>query len=165
MAKKKKRSEQPAETSTASAALERQEPTEGLDDIFATLAPKRAAAKADKAAQRAADKAAARAAAQADAARRGPATAAAARVGGAAAREGPADSNSGLPPGRRRKRERVIDPVFGEEYDLDGAVDPQNAQVHRIDRASGFNVYKVHHLGIGRGGGTPLCPFDCRCCF
>lgn len=57
------------------------------------------------------------------------------------------------------------DPVFGEEYDLDAAIDPQNARVHRYDSASGLRVFKAHALGLGRGGGTPLCPFDCKCCF
>ena len=35
----------------------------------------------------------------------------------------------------------------------------------RFDQPSGLNVYKAHALGLGRGGGTPLCPFDCDCCF
>lgn len=39
------------------------------------------------------------------------------------------------------------------------------APVERIDRASGLPVYKAHLLKIGEGGGTPLCPFDCNCCF
>jgi len=30
----------------------------------------------------------------------------------------------------------------------------------------GFSVYKEDELGIsGNGGDTPLCPFDCHCCF
>ncbi|KAH7921782.1 DUF1764-domain-containing protein [Leucogyrophana mollusca] len=30
----------------------------------------------------------------------------------------------------------------------------------------GFNIYKEDELGIGNeGGDTPLCPFDCDCCF
>ena len=92
---------------------------------------------------------------------------------------------------KKRKRDKVIDPVFGEEYDLDRAVDPQNAKIHRHDSSSGLRVslalptapysslaaseairiavpaqvYKAHDLGLGRGGGTPLCPFDCKCCF
>ena len=59
----------------------------------------------------------------------------------------------------------VRDPIFGEEYDPSLCIDPNNARVHRFDRESGFNVYKAHHLGLGHGGGTPLCPFDCMCCF
>ena len=39
------------------------------------------------------------------------------------------------------------------------------APVERIDSESGFKVYKAHLLRVGEGGGTPLCPFDCDCCF
>ena len=66
---------------------------------------------------------------------------------------------------KKEKREKLIDPVFGEEYDLDSIVNPQMAQVHRVDQRTGLNVFKAHHLGIGRGGYTPLCPFDCKCCY
>ena len=58
----------------------------------------------------------------------------------------------------KHKREVVRDSVFGEEYDLDRVVQPNAAMVHRFDRSSGLNVYKAHDLGLGRGGGTPLCP-------
>ena len=39
------------------------------------------------------------------------------------------------------------------------------APVERIDKESGFKVYKAHLLKVGEGGGTPHCPFDCDCCF
>ena len=39
------------------------------------------------------------------------------------------------------------------------------APLERIDKASGLPVYKAHLLKVGDGGGTPLCPFDCDCCF
>ena len=30
----------------------------------------------------------------------------------------------------------------------------------------GFNVYTENELGMNdEGGDTPLCPFDCECCF
>ena len=67
---------------------------------------------------------------------------------------------------RRQVAERravVRDPVFGEEYDPAATVDPMNARVHRFDSPSGLNVYKAHAFGLGRGGGTRLCPFDCNC--
>lgn len=35
----------------------------------------------------------------------------------------------------------------------------------RFDSESGLPVYSAAQLGIGRGGNTPLCPFDCDCCF
>ena len=39
------------------------------------------------------------------------------------------------------------------------------APVERIDKETGYKVYKAHLLKVGEGGGTPLCPFDCDCCF
>jgi hypothetical protein len=39
------------------------------------------------------------------------------------------------------------------------------APVERIDPETGYPVYKAHLLKVGEGGGTPLCPFDCNCCF
>lgn len=60
--------------------------------------------------------------------------------------------------------ELVRDPIFGEVYESE-RVDPQNARVHRHDQESGLRVFKAHALGLGRGGGTRLCPFDCNCCF
>ncbi|EOD09190.1 hypothetical protein EMIHUDRAFT_120743 [Emiliania huxleyi CCMP1516] len=106
-----------------------------MDDIFSSFAPKRE---------------------QRDAARQQQA---------AAAEEAAAAASAAAKRAKKRKRDKVIDPVFGEEYDLDRAVDPQNAKVHRHDSSSGLRVYKAHDLGLGRGGGTPLCPFDCKCCF
>ena len=35
----------------------------------------------------------------------------------------------------------------------------------QVDQTSGYNVYKAHALGLGRGGDTSLCPFDCKCCY
>jgi hypothetical protein len=43
-------------------------------------------------------------------------------------------------------------------------VNPE-APIERIDKESGYPVYKAHLLKVGEGGGTPLCPFDCNCCF
>lgn len=40
-----------------------------------------------------------------------------------------------------------------------------NPAVHRFDKATGLPVYKYTALLVGDGGGTPLCPFDCACCF
>ena len=36
----------------------------------------------------------------------------------------------------------------------------------RVDEDSGFNVYSEDALNLNKvSGGTPLCPFDCYCCF
>jgi hypothetical protein len=40
-----------------------------------------------------------------------------------------------------------------------------NPAVHRFDQATGLPVYKYTALLVGDGGGTALCPFDCKCCF
>eukprot|EP01027_Heterolobosea_sp_BB2_P015987 GEZU01022825.1.p1 GENE.GEZU01022825.1~~GEZU01022825.1.p1 ORF type:complete len:136 (-),score=62.23 GEZU01022825.1:139-546(-) len=32
-------------------------------------------------------------------------------------------------------------------------------------RIDGLPIYTEEELKIGKGGGTPLCPFDCDCCF
>ena len=116
-----------------------------LDDIFGALGAKRKAA----------------AAAVAEAAAAAACAAAARGGGGIAGGGGKKKKMKGEPGGSSRE----IDPVFGEDYDLDRAIDPQNAKVHRHDAASGLRVFKAHDLGLGRGGGTPLCPFDCKCCF
>lgn len=31
--------------------------------------------------------------------------------------------------------------------------------------AEGYKIYHIDDLGMGKGGDTPLCPFDCQCCF
>ncbi|KAK8817932.1 hypothetical protein WA556_002349 [Blastocystis sp. ATCC 50177/Nand II] len=33
------------------------------------------------------------------------------------------------------------------------------------DEESGMKIYREDQLNIGKGGNTPLCPFDCDCCF
>jgi len=47
---------------------------------------------------------------------------------------------------------------------LDSIVDPKAISKSRkvID---GWTIYKDHELNIGQGGDTPLCPFDCDCCY
>ncbi|KAM3337758.1 putative protein C6G9.01c [Capsicum galapagoense] len=46
-----------------------------------------------------------------------------------------------------------------------GLLEPPRRQ--RKKTADGFSLYTEEELGIGRSdaGGTPLCPFDCDCCF
>jgi Eukaryotic protein of unknown function (DUF1764) len=31
--------------------------------------------------------------------------------------------------------------------------------------SDGYKIYKLEELGVGKGGDTDLCPFDCECCF
>lgn len=35
----------------------------------------------------------------------------------------------------------------------------------RFDTDMGLNIYNTSSLKLGKGGGTPLCPIDCNCCF
>lgn len=35
----------------------------------------------------------------------------------------------------------------------------------RIDKETGMKVYREDQLNLGKGGDTPLCPFDCDCCY
>jgi len=133
--KKRKLREQPAPASAPADRSAASRDVDDLDDIFGGLKEKRA---------RAQQRAAAQAQAEAEREARSKARASAS-----------ASESGGL----------VQDPVFGESYDPRKKVRPQHARVHRIDRPSGLNVYKAHDLGLGHGGGTPLCPFDCSCCF
>lgn len=56
-----------------------------------------------------------------------------------------------------RARDRPPTPP-GKQSDAD-------LRVHRFT-AEGLPVYKYFHLGMEQNdGGTPLCPFDCDCCF
>ena len=138
--KKRKRAEAAAAAVAATGAMSdraaaRDEADAGLDDIFGGLSSAKSAAK---------KRAEASAAAEANA-----------WAAEKAARE----------KARANRRNMVVDPIFGEAYETDGPIDPNSARVHRFDRGSGLNVYKAHALGLGHGGGTALCPFDCTCCF
>ncbi|KAL1522986.1 hypothetical protein AB1Y20_017949 [Prymnesium parvum] len=137
LGKKQKKKDLGAESVTAAAAARRPTSSEkdDMDEIFGGLTAKKLEREELRKAKEAE---AAEAAAEAEAARR---------------RE------------KKRRANVVRDNVFGEAYDLNATIDPQNAKVHRVDHESGWNVYKAHHLGLGRGGGTPLCPFDCKCCY
>ena len=35
----------------------------------------------------------------------------------------------------------------------------------RYDAETGLKIYREDQLNLGKGGNTPLCPFDCDCCF
>lgn len=54
--------------------------------------------------------------------------------------------------------------LIKSKYAQSKVLNPE-APLERIDRESGLPVYKAHLLKVGQGGGTPLCPFDCNCCF
>eukprot|EP01041_Mallomonas_annulata_P005901 gene5901-11913_t len=61
--------------------------------------------------------------------------------------------------------ERPIQTVNGIIHSENDVIISPDPPVHRYDKESGLPVYKAHLLLVGKGGGTPLCPFDCDCCF
>jgi hypothetical protein len=52
--------------------------------------------------------------------------------------------------------------LINNAYNPGKIINPE-APLERIQ--DGVPVYKAHLLKVGEGGGTPLCPFDCNCCF
>ncbi|PIN22433.1 hypothetical protein CDL12_04863 [Handroanthus impetiginosus] len=49
----------------------------------------------------------------------------------------------------------------------DSGIDEPTSRSRRKRTADGLSIYTEEELGIGKpeAGGTPLCPFDCDCCF
>ncbi|KAG2077153.1 DUF1764-domain-containing protein [Suillus decipiens] len=91
---------------------------------------------------------------------------------------------------KRPLPETIVDPSFkssssSKRPKLDALVSSQREKVYHETRKEdedrfknsrgsgprrktddGFNIYKEDELGISNAGGdTPLCPFDCECCF
>ena len=44
-------------------------------------------------------------------------------------------------------------------------VQTEKKQKARKRTEEGYRIFHEDELKINRGGGTPLCPFDCQCCF
>ncbi|KAF8559220.1 DUF1764-domain-containing protein [Imleria badia] len=60
-------------------------------------------------------------------------------------------------PAQKRRREKKAD---NDRFKDSRGFAPRRKTV------DGFNIYKEDELGISTtGGDTPLCPFDCQCCF
>jgi len=85
------------------------------------------------------------------------------------------DTSTRLP---KAKRARVEKSSVGNERSStsrkDSVKDKDDDQRFKDSRGSGprrkteegWSIYKEDELGIGdEGGDTPLCPFDCDCCF
>lgn len=60
---------------------------------------------------------------------------------------------------------RAMDSSHGLIKSKHQSIVSPEAPLERIDKATGLPVYKAHLLKVGEGGGTPLCPYDCDCCF
>ena len=72
-------------------------------------------------------------------------------------------------PKKKAKRDAAADRAEDDKWRAGRPPTPpgrqENPQVHRY-AADGLPVYKYFHLGMDQqDGGTPLCPFDCDCCF
>ena len=72
-------------------------------------------------------------------------------------------------PKKKAKRDAAADKAEDDKWRAGRPPTPpgrqENPQVHRY-AADGLPVYKYFHLGMDQqDGGTPLCPFDCDCCF
>lgn len=61
----------------------------------------------------------------------------------------------------RKKKDRVA--AAEQNFQI---INP-DPKIQRYDQESGLPVYKYYDLKIGEPGSgfTPLCPFDCSCCF
>merc|ERR1712032_1342933 len=57
--------------------------------------------------------------------------------------------------------------VRGDEWVDDGLGGIYNAEgwTGRHTPNDSMRIFKAHLIKVGAGGGTPLCPFDCQCCF
>jgi hypothetical protein len=52
------------------------------------------------------------------------------------------------------------------DNDADDFSDSRGLKKKARKVVDGYKVYTVAEMKIGQGGGdTPLCPFDCDCCF
>lgn len=59
-------------------------------------------------------------------------------------------------------KKELSQPICGSKDDIFG----NEAAELRKRTEEGYAIYTEEELGFGKtGGGTDLCPFDCRCCF
>jgi len=70
-------------------------------------------------------------------------------------------------PSKTKKRKVASgEPTKAEkDEDADEAFRDSRGTSGRRTTEDGLNIYDINELNIGKGGDTPLCPFDCECCF
>ncbi|KAJ7786104.1 hypothetical protein B0H16DRAFT_1489166 [Mycena metata] len=72
------------------------------------------------------------------------------------------DPSTRAPP---QKKPKVDKPIPADNDDTERFKDSRGSGPRRKTE-EGWSIYKEDELGIGdEGGDTPLCPFDCQCCF
>jgi len=75
-------------------------------------------------------------------------------------------------PSKRRKKDSIIPDnnskpkKFKKSNKQPTDFEDSRGSGDRRKTEEGWSVYKEDELGLnGEGGDTPLCPFDCNCCF
>ncbi|KAJ7139927.1 hypothetical protein C8R44DRAFT_765810 [Mycena epipterygia] len=75
------------------------------------------------------------------------------------------DPSARAPPLKRTKLDKPATVAGLEKDDTERFKDSRGSGPRRKTE-EGWSIYKEDELGIGdEGGDTPLCPFDCDCCF
>ncbi|KAJ7706390.1 hypothetical protein B0H17DRAFT_1037010 [Mycena rosella] len=77
------------------------------------------------------------------------------------------DPSTRVPPQKRIKTDKPPPPASSTstKEDTERFKDSRGSGPRRKTE-EGWSIYKEDELGIGDAGGdTPLCPFDCDCCF
>eukprot|EP00299_Pterocystis_sp_00344_P006190 c17976_g1_i1.p1 GENE.c17976_g1_i1~~c17976_g1_i1.p1 ORF type:complete len:104 (+),score=22.12 c17976_g1_i1:36-347(+) len=78
---------------------------------------------------------------------------------------------SQLPKKKREREPQVVDDTQKaskqklDDHNQDGFFDSRGDGGKRKRTEEGYPIYTEEELRIGQGGDTPLCPFDCDCCF
>eukprot|EP00920_Eleutheroschizon_duboscqi_P032325 GHVT01077946.1.p1 GENE.GHVT01077946.1~~GHVT01077946.1.p1 ORF type:complete len:143 (-),score=43.95 GHVT01077946.1:190-618(-) len=66
---------------------------------------------------------------------------------------------------RKKKAKSKIGKAPPKDSFLDQLTRPGGGLARRNFTPDGLPIYTEAELGIGQGGGTSDCPFDCACCF
>ncbi|KAJ7107629.1 hypothetical protein C8R43DRAFT_1044712 [Mycena crocata] len=75
------------------------------------------------------------------------------------------DPSARAPPQKRNKVDKPSVVASSDKEDSERFKDSRGFGPRRKTE-EGWSIYKEDELGIGdNGGDTPLCPFDCDCCF
>ncbi|KAJ6604455.1 hypothetical protein DFH09DRAFT_1122747 [Mycena vulgaris] len=75
------------------------------------------------------------------------------------------DPSTRAPPQKRTKVDKPAVVAASTKEDTERFKDSRGSGPRRKTE-EGWSIYKEDELGIGDAGGdTPLCPFDCDCCF
>jgi len=65
----------------------------------------------------------------------------------------------------KKKAKKEDKPIAPPPKDDSDWFNSRSSMPTAVRYENGLPVYTMKQLKIGQGGGTPLCPFDCDCCF